>query len=185
MTDRTKLLPSLERSLYDEKYGTDTRYGLGPDQIFVDPTLAKSTITAILNSPNREFDGVDIDAFVNNNLNFNTPNDIITTMNLIYETFRREDVNYIFFEILKDAFSTKSKFEEIFKTSWVALQIEQRVDSPNAIPEPDLNIQAGGGCFTAPALTPTLTASVTVSEPELTQSATPTVTPTPTPSPSV
>ena len=53
MTDQSKLLPTLERVLYDELFGTDTRFGLGPEQIFVDADLAKSTITSILVDPDR------------------------------------------------------------------------------------------------------------------------------------
>lgn len=182
MTNRNKLLPTLERILFDEKFNTDTRYGLGPEQVFMDGEVAKATITSILTDSTREFDGIDIDTFVNQSLNFNTPEDVITTMNLIYETFSAEDVNYIFFQLLHDAFVTKQKFEEIFKTSWVALQINQFVDSPSPIVSDELNILEGGGCFTDPPITPTVTASVTPSVPLITVSVTPTPTITPTPS---
>lgn len=178
MTDQSKTLPTLERILYDQMFGTDTRYGLGPEQIFVDPVLAKSTITAILTDPNRSFTGIDIDTFVNTQLNFDTPEDIIATMNAIYDNFQVEDVNYIFFQVLQDAFVNKLKFEEIFKTSWVALQVRQNVTAPRIVPQVQLNLEEGGVCFVEePQLSPTPTPSVT---PSVSPSASP-VTPTPTP----
>lgn len=180
MTDQNKLLPTLERILYDAKFGADTRFGLGDEQIFVDPELAESTIIAILTDPDREFIGIDIDFFVNNILNFNTPEDIINTMNSIYDTFRSDDVNFIFFQILQDAFVNKKEFEEIFKTSWVALQIKQNVSAPEQAPVDNLNIEPGGGCFVDPALTPTVTPSVTPTLAEIQNSPTPTPTVTPT-----
>lgn len=181
MTDQTVLLPTLERILYDEKFGTDTRFGLGPEQIFVDPDLAQSTILAILSDPDREFKGVDIDTFVNTQVNFDTPEDVISTMTAIYNTLAPEDVNYIFFQILQDAFVNKKEFEEIFKTSWVALQIRQNVVSPQSADPVDLNLEEDGICFIDIApLTPTPTPSVTPSVTPSTTAITPTPTVTPT-----
>jgi hypothetical protein len=189
MTDRDKRLPSLDRILYDEAFGTDTRFGLGPDQIFVDPDLARSTIIAILNDPNREFDGVDIDNFINNTLNFSTPEDIVNTMNAIYDTFSPEDVNFIFFQVLQDAFSTKQEFEEFFKTSWVALEINQNFQNPEPVTPRNLNLQPGGACFIeaptpSPTTSPTPTPQVSVT-PSLTVTPNATLTPTPTVTPTV
>ncbi len=42
-------------------------------------------------------------------------------MNTIYNTFAFEHVNRIYFSVLFDAFSLKDKYEDIFKTSMVAL----------------------------------------------------------------
>lgn len=147
MTDRNVTLPTLERVLYDDRNNADTRFGLGPEQIFVDPELATATIIAILNDPDREFEGVTIDDFINNVFNFDTPEDIEATMNAIYDQFAAEDVNFIFFQILLDAFSRKREFEEIFKTSFVALQINQNVTNPENEEVRELNLQPGGTCF--------------------------------------
>jgi len=189
MTDKNIILPTLERLLYDERFGTDTRFGLGAEQIFVDPDVATATVTAILTDPSREFSGVDIDDFINNQLNFSTPEDIIATMEAIYENFATVDVNYIFFQILNDAFVDKSEFEEFFKTSWVALQITQNVVNPLPVDPVALNLQGGGGCFIGEvALTPTVTPSFTPSPtPQVSPSLTPTpsVTGSPTPSPTI
>jgi hypothetical protein len=147
MTDRTVTLPTLERVLYDDRNGTDTRFGLGPEQIFVDPELAASTIISILNDPDREFKGISIDSFINDVFNFDTPEDIAATMNAIYDQFSAEDVNYIFFQLLLDAFSNKKEFEEIFKTSFVALQINQNITNPKNEEVRPLNLLPGGTCF--------------------------------------
>lgn len=191
MTDRSKTLPSLERVLYDAGFDADTRFGLGTDQIFVDPDLAQSTVIGILTDSTREFAGVDIDSFVNNNVNFSTPEDIIATMQAIYESFQVEDVNYIFFQVLNDAFVNKEKFKEFFKTSWVALQITQNVAIPQSVEAEDTNVQGGGGCFTDQPVTPTVTPSLTAPPPSptitpttsVTISVTPNVTPTTTVTP--
>lgn len=122
MTDQNNKLPSLNRILYDERFGTSIRYGLGPEQIFVDADLARETILEILSDPNRDFQGVDIDAFFET-IDFDTPQGIINTMNSIYDDFSTEDVNYIFFRILEIALSLNTKFEDILKTSWVSLKV--------------------------------------------------------------
>jgi hypothetical protein len=120
---------------------------------------------------------VDIDDFVNNHLNFSTSEDIIATMEIIYSSFASDDVNYIFFQILNDAFVDKTEFEEFFKTSWVALQITQNVINPQPVAPVDLNLHGGGGCFVGDvALTPTVTPSVT---PSITPDVSPSITPTP------
>ena len=179
MTDQTKILPTLERVLYDEMFGTDTRFGLGPEQIFVDPDLAKSTIVAILTNTNRNFVGIDIDTFVNTQVNFDTPEDIIATMGAIYDNFQVEDVNYIFFQVLQDAFVNKMKFKEIFKTSWVALQVKNNVTAPRIAPQVDSNLQEGGTCFVeSPQVTPSPTSSLTPSVTPSSSAVTPTPTPT-------
>ncbi len=188
MTDQNKLLPTLERILYDEIFGTDTRFGLGPEQVFVDGDLAKSTVLSILTDPNREFTGIDIDTFVNTQVNFNTPQDTISTMNAIYDNFATEDVNYIFFQVLQDAFVNKKEFKEIFKTSWVALQVRQNVRIPEQATPIDLNLETGGICFIdraavtptpTPSITPSVTPSVTAVSPTPTATSTPTPTVTP------
>ena len=42
-------------------------------------------------------------------------------MNTIYNTFPFEHVNRMFFNVLLDGFSLQDKYEDIFKTSMVAL----------------------------------------------------------------
>lgn len=120
LNDTSVRVPSLERELYDASYGTETRFGLGADQAFVDKTLAIATVIYYLQDPTKDFYPADIDDFFQRN-NFNTPEAIKTAMLEIYTTFPSEHVNAIWFETLQDALSTKSKYKELMKTSWIAL----------------------------------------------------------------
>lgn len=113
-------VPALERELYDATYGTDTRFGLGFNQAFVDKTLALNTILSYLQDPTKTFDPVNIDVFFATN-DFTTPTGIIQAMSLIYDTFTSTHVNSMWFDTLMDALSTKGKYKELFKTSWVAV----------------------------------------------------------------
>jgi len=113
-------VPSFERELYDLQYNTDTQYGLEDGQAFVNGELALGSVLGYLNDPNVDFSPIDINAFFNNN-SFDTPAEIIIAMDTIYNTFLFTDVNRIFFSVLADAFSTKSKYPGLFKTSMVSL----------------------------------------------------------------
>jgi len=120
LTDPSVRVPSYERELYDEKYDTDTQYGLDIGQSFVNGNLALNTIVSYLVDPNIDFTPIDIDIFFENN-NFNTTDNIIKAMDEIYNTFTFTNVNRMYFSVLKDAFTTKSKYVEIFKTSMISL----------------------------------------------------------------
>jgi hypothetical protein len=120
LNDPTIRVPSLDRELYDERTGTDTQYGLGEGQAFVNGETALNTIMWYLTNPNNSFFPVSIDLFFKLN-NFNTPTSIIKAMNDIYVTFNSKHTNAMFFEVLHDAFANKSKYADIFKTSMVAL----------------------------------------------------------------
>lgn len=128
--DETKLLPSLNRTVYDNIYNSDTRYGLGEEQVFMDGELAKYIVNSMLNDPNIKYNNVDINEFLKNN-NLNSESNIITTMYAIYNNFTTEEVNKIFFELLHAAMTHKKHHSDIFKTSWVALQSTINVSSPS------------------------------------------------------
>lgn len=120
LADSAVRVPALERELYDATYGTDTRFGLGEDQAFVDRTLGLGTVIAYLQDPTKDFSPTDIDAFFAT-YSFDTPENIRTAMGAIYTTFAAEHVNSIWFETLLDALSTRAKYRELMKTSWIAL----------------------------------------------------------------
>lgn len=120
LDDDTIRVPSLERELYDETYQTDTQYGLGNEQAFTHGETAIETVRSYLTDPNVDFYPINIDTFLNNNT-FDTNDDIISTMNNIYNSFPFQHVNRIFFLVLYDALSFKKQHSEIFKTSMVAL----------------------------------------------------------------
>lgn len=120
LADSTVRVPSLERELYDATYGTDTRFGLGVDQAFVDKSLGLSTILAYLTDPQNDFTPTDVDAFFATYA-FDTPDNIISAMNAIYTVFNAAHVNAMWFDTLSDALSTRAKYRELMKTSWIAL----------------------------------------------------------------
>jgi hypothetical protein len=120
LADSTVRVPSLARELYDASTGSNTRYGLGVDQAFVDKNLAISTIVSYLEDPANNFYPLDIDNFFVYN-NFNSPAAIQSAMNTIYTTFPANHVNAIWFSTLRDALTTKPKYKELMKTSWIAL----------------------------------------------------------------
>jgi hypothetical protein len=173
--DRSTNVPTLNRILYDELYGKDTRYGLGTEQVFTESSLAKETLNLIINDPAREFKGIEIDSF-RQTYSLDTKTDVYNTMYEIYDTFSNEDVNYIFFQMLRDAFSLKKEYEEIFKTSWVALQIAQNVSLPRNINQVLRELEPGGECGDGEVITEI---------PESTQVPLPSASPTPTPTPSI
>jgi len=120
LSDSTIRVPSLDRELYDADFKSDTQYGLGSDQTLANGTTALETILFDLNNPDNDFSPIDIDAFFQNN-KFDTSANIISSMDNIYNTFKFEDVNRMFFEVLGDSLSVKKNFSDLFKTSWLSL----------------------------------------------------------------
>lgn len=120
LNDPTIRVPNYERELYDSKYATETRYGLGEGQAFTDGTLAIATILDDLLNPDNSFYPVDVNVFFERE-NFDTPEDIESAMNTIYNTFPFEHVNRMYFSVLLDAMSVKLEYAGIFKTSMIAL----------------------------------------------------------------
>ena len=125
LDDPTIRVPALERQLFDllfESESADTQFGLRVGQSFTDGPTAINTILADLTNPANFdlFKPVDINVFFEQH-SFDTPAEIIDSMNTIYTTFPLENTNRMFFEVLRDAFSFDSEQPDIFKTSWVAL----------------------------------------------------------------
>lgn len=147
--DANETVPYLNRVVYDNIYGADTRIGLGEGQILLDGDVAKTTIMAVLTSPSSAIELDNIRTFVDT-LDFTTPESSIVAMNAIYTTLTVTDVNKLFFELLHIVMSLKKEHKEIFKTSWVALQTSQNVDiSANTSMYPEHNL-ATGTCSSIP-----------------------------------
>lgn len=171
--DATTPIPSLDRAVYDEIYSTSTRIGLGTEQTLIDATIGKANILTTVSN---------IIDYVNENeklvlsaINFNSPQTTVQTLNNVYSGISNEYVNEIFFSVLHEALSQKLEYADIFKTSWVALQIAQEVDiTSDAEDLVQHNLVSGECCIPEPVVG--LEPDVVVPEP------TPTPTPTPTPS---
>jgi hypothetical protein len=120
LTDPTTRVPSLDRQLYDAANDTETQYGLADGQTFVNGQLALATVLAYLQNSSINFYPIDINTFFAL-YSFDTPANVILAMDAIYSSFGSTHVNAIWFETLHDALSTKAKYEEFYKTSWIAL----------------------------------------------------------------
>lgn len=179
-------IPALNRILYDSLYAGQTRFGLADDQIFLDPAIGVNTIKSILSDPTQDFGNIDINQFLNTH-NFDTEFDIYNLMSDIYNNFAPKNVNYIFFQTLLDALSTKKESKDFLKTSWVAIDIGQVVGTRNSSVDNPVILQPDGVCgveeiATSPTPLPQPTPTPT---PFPTQTPTPSVTPTHSPTPSV
>lgn len=120
LADSTVRVPALDRELYDSMYGTDTQYGLGEGQTFVQKDIGLATVLAYLRDSDNDFTPQDIDAFFAT-YSFDTPENIRTAMDVIYTSFNAEHVNAIWFDVLQDSLSLRAKYKELMKTSWIAL----------------------------------------------------------------
>lgn len=120
LNDPSVPVPSMERVLFDEVNGTVTRIGLGEGQTFVDKELALNTIIREIENPNYDLFPVDKSFFLDN-FSFDTPENILAAMDYIYNTFAHLDTNRIFFACLHDALSLRKEYNDVFKTSTIAL----------------------------------------------------------------
>jgi hypothetical protein len=190
--DYTVELPSLNRIVYDNAYDSDSRFGLGEEQVFCDRETAINTILGVLSDPAQVFTRVEISEFLAK-YDFNYKSDIVAALAEIYNVFTVEEINKIFFAVLHDAMTLKRQSPDIFKTSWVALQVAQGIQSGTTGTLAPLRLVEGDACgedvlfveetpaplpssTPTPTPTPTVTPTITV-----TPSVTPTITVTPTP----
>lgn len=122
LADPSNIVPSLDRVIYDAQHGTNTRYGLNKDQVFVDGEQALATLKAYLNSATIVYEDVDIDSFLTR-FNFSTVPNTVEIMNEIFLTFPAKFVNMLFFAVLNDALSNHKVdySKSLMKTSMVSL----------------------------------------------------------------
>lgn len=113
-------VPTLERQMYDEMYNTDTRYGLGVDQAFVNKELGLAVIFSYLTDLSNDFTPINMDSFFAE-YSFDTPDDIAIAMDAIYNGFNARHVNALWFAVLDEALACKKEYKELIKTSWIAL----------------------------------------------------------------
>ena len=121
--------PTQARIDYDERNGTSYRYGFGPDQIFADSDLVKSSIIdTILNTKlSMRIGGKKIINYIHF-LDFDeadtwleTPEKARQFLNMLYESANAAQVNEIFFNVLDDALSNNLEISDIFKTSYITV----------------------------------------------------------------
>lgn len=181
-------IPSMDRVVYDRIFKSDTRFGLGADQILIESDEGMNILKEEL--MNFYVNTTDSYRSIIDTLLFDSTSEIITSMNMIYALLPTEIINKIFFALLLVAMSKKKEYPDLFKTSWVAIQIVQ-----DSKPKPPIRIEddyliIGDDCgdeeiivtLTPIVPTPTPTPSITPSI-SVTPTPTPTITPSPTPLP--
>lgn len=141
--DYNKPVPSLSRVVYDDLYGSDTRYGFGEEQVLFDLEAGMRSLNKIFNDPLFDYGGVDINSFLENNSFDSSIEETVSSLRNIYYTFPTIVVNRIFFVLLNEALVVKKESPDIIKTSWVTIEVEQNVE---LLPETTIGkIKLGNG----------------------------------------
>ena len=120
LNDSSIRVPALDRVLYDQEYGTTTRFGLAEGQSFTNGASALNIIIQDLTSADNTFYPISADTFLTY-YSFDTQENIKEAMDAIYILMSSEHVNRMFFEVLYDALSHKRRYPGIMKTSWISL----------------------------------------------------------------
>lgn len=118
------IIPNIKHVEYDIKNGTITRFGFDPDKTLVDKDISLVTLKNCLITLNdwstlNFIDQNDIDS------SFNTPVEIINTMNKIYDVTNYKIPNKIFFDLLDDMVALGYHMTELFKTSYIEIEYSQ------------------------------------------------------------
>lgn len=130
--DSTQRVPSYDKQLYDEQYGTATRFGFGEQQALVDGQLAYQLILQDLQDPNNDFTPINLRDFFDE-YSFDTPENIIESMNAMYNTFAQTHINRMFFKVVHTMLALKRKYSGIFKTSFISVHMKQQLQTPSVI----------------------------------------------------
>ena len=127
------VVPAIRRTLYDERNGTRTQFGFGPEQTLAPSALLKSSIVdSIVNTKLVDDSGKvvvpDFITFLDTNLDeaeaeklwFNDPATARKTMTDIWNQAKVVQVNEIFFAALNDILASNYELSDIFKTSRIS-----------------------------------------------------------------
>jgi len=192
--DTESSLPSESRIRFDTLIeGATSRIGLYNGRVLMDkPEIMKLTMEVLLD-PSRQWERVDIEEFIDS-FDLDRIEGIRDFYKSIYEIFSAVEVNDIFFELLERSVSLNQKHPDIFKTSWVSVDVSNRVELNTPTLEDIIQVFPSeidcGEILPSPtpsvSVTPTPTPSVSTSvTPTPTPSISISVTPTPTPSVSI
>jgi len=202
--DMESLLPSESRIRFDTLVdGATTRVGMYNGRVLMDKSEIINLTMDILFDPSREWQQVDIEEFVDK-FDLERIEDIRDFYKSIYESFTPSEINDIFFELLERSVSLNKKHPDIFKTSWVSIDVSNRVSLNDSNDEDILQVFASefecgennsvmlpnpsSTPLLSPTTTPTPTPTPTQSSgfsPTPTPSVSESATPTPTPTPSI
>jgi hypothetical protein len=118
-------LPALRRVLYDERNGSNTRFGFGPEQTLAPAGLLRSSVEyTVLNTRLIDTSGPSPVSDFITFLDFNQSDDWFSTaattrqtMTAIWTNAKVSQINEIFFAALEDVLASNLELSDIFKTS--------------------------------------------------------------------
>lgn len=118
-------LPSQRRASYDDRNGTRTQFGFGPDQVLAPSDLVRSTLLfTILNTQLVDDSGVipipDYMAFLDFNQSesfFSTTTAARSVLTRIWNEAKVAQINELFFAVLNDICAANYEMTDLFKTS--------------------------------------------------------------------
>jgi hypothetical protein len=102
LLDDTIAIPSLDRIVYDNINGTNTRYGMDNGQTFVAGPSALETILSLINNPEIDYSPIDVDYFIETH-DLSNKDSLRKFLEDMYNTFPAKHINAIFFAIMFDA----------------------------------------------------------------------------------
>ena len=121
-------VPAFERETYDRFIdGGQTRIGIRRGQVILDKNPLIDLLLAVLLDPKREYTTVNISDFVNS-FNIEDPIEALQMLENIYNGFTEQEVNDIFFEILKESLIARTEHPDFLKTSWVSIDVVARTN---------------------------------------------------------
>ncbi len=120
------IIPNVKYSDYDVKNKTQTRFGFDIDKTLLDKNVSLETLKSGIIALN---DWSTLNFIDENDINasFDTPTNIINTMNKIYDITNYKIPNALFFVLLEDMISIGYHMTEIFKTSYIEIEYSQSV----------------------------------------------------------
>jgi hypothetical protein len=118
-------LPSQRRASYDDRNGTRTQFGFGPDQVLAPSDLVRSTLLfTILNTKLVDDSGIipipDYMTFLDFNQSesfFSTTTAARSVLTRIWNEAKVAQVNELFFAVLNDICAANYEMTDLFKTS--------------------------------------------------------------------
>lgn len=135
-------LPSARRIAYDERNGTNTRFGFGADQILAPTELVLSTILfTILNTKVVDDNGsvsvpdyMTFLDFTQEDKWFSTAQNTRNTLTRIWNEGKVSQINEIFFAVLEEICAAQYEMSDIFKTSRLSAYSIKVVSTASAVP---------------------------------------------------
>jgi hypothetical protein len=121
----TKVVPSQDRVLYDSLTGSNSRYGMDDGQAFMPSVAITGLINTVLTRELGSFNGFGGAQFI---AAYNTKSSagLQAMLEDLYDLATTEQLNYLFFELMLDALTYNTSHEQLFKTSYISVNITRK-----------------------------------------------------------